>query len=181
MARCLLVRSRPLLNDTTTARRVTQPAEPDHRLLLASHDSRAFVWLEPSLTALNVEVLTAESGGELERTLFQGGPFDLVVASAQIAGPSGLQVLAKARTHGIRTPFIIIMSYHGELVRVMVSDVSNATLSSRMVDMPNFVALAMNFVRPPARPSAVPRSSPPGPRESEVSLRDRRRGSSNPV
>jgi DNA-binding response OmpR family regulator len=154
------------VNDTTLAEPATPEAGAVHRLLLTAHDSRVLGWLEPSLQALDVDVLVAASGVELERTLFHGGPFDLVVASAQVAGPSGLQVLAKARTQGIRTPFIIIMSFHGDHVRVMVSDVSSATLSSRMVDVQNFVALAMSFVRP-SRPSPVPPSSPPSERSRD--------------
>jgi len=166
------------VNETTLAEPASPQAEAVHRLLLTAHDSRVLGWLEPSLTALEVDLSVVRSGVELERTLFHGGPFDLVVASAQVAGPSGLQVLAKARTQGIRTPFIIVMSFHGDHVRVMVSDVNSATLSSRMVDVQNFVALALSFVRP-NRPSPVPRSSPPSQRLRDSELpasTSRRRG-----
>jgi DNA-binding response OmpR family regulator len=165
----------------TLAEPASPQAEAAHRLLLTAQDSRVLGWLEPSLAALDVDVSVVASGVELERTLFQGGPFDLVVASAQVAGPSGLQVLAKARTQGIRTPFIIVMSFHGDHVRVMISDVNSATLSSRMVDVQNFVALALGFVRP-NRPSPVPRSAPPSQRSGDSVLpasTSRRRGPSS--
>ncbi len=92
--------------------------------------------------------------------LLHRGPIDLVVTSAQITRTSSLQVLARIRGHDIRTPFIIIMSFHGESVHVMVSDGSSITLSSRTVDQANFVALATSFFRPSSR-TTVPCGSPP--------------------
>jgi DNA-binding response OmpR family regulator len=166
------------VNDTTLAERTPHQADAARRILLAACDTRVLGWLEPSLQGFDVDALVAESGIELERKLFHGGHFDLVVASAQIAGPSGLQVLAKARAQGVQTPFIIVLSFHGEHVRIMVSDVNSSILSSRMVDAQNFVALAMSFVRP-VRSSPALRSSPPaeGARDSQTPASvSRRRG-----
>jgi DNA-binding response OmpR family regulator len=95
-----------------------------------------------------VDIMVAENGVELERALLDSGPFDLVVASAWIVGPTGLQVLAKARVRHIRTPFVIVTSLSGDAVRIMVSDGGRAAVSSRVVDPESFVALALGLLRP---------------------------------
>jgi DNA-binding response OmpR family regulator len=116
-------------------------------------------WLEPSLSELGVGVIMADTGEELEQALLRKGPIDLVVTSAQMSGTSALQVLARVRGHEVRTPFILVMGFHGEFARIMVSDGSSVTLSARLVDQANFVALATSFVRPPAR-TTVPCGPP---------------------
>ncbi len=149
------------MNDIPTAHGTSHERHLTRWILLGSQDSRVLGWLEPSLRELGVGVLLADTGEELERTILHRSPVDLVVTSAQITGTSALQVLARIRGHERHTPFIIIMSFHGEFVRVMVSDGSNVTLSSRMLDKGNFIALATSFVRPPTR-TTVP-CGPPAP------------------
>jgi DNA-binding NtrC family response regulator len=140
------------VNDPTRDITSSNLAHPIRRVLLTRQDTRLVGWLETALRASDVDLMLVSSGMELERALFGAGPFDLVISSVGMEAPSGLQVLAKARTHGINTPFIIVMSFHGDFVRVMVSDVRSATLSSRMVDVTNFVSLAMSFLRPSGAP-----------------------------
>jgi DNA-binding NtrC family response regulator len=140
------------VNDPIHDETSPHPDQPVRRVLLTRQDTRLVGWLETALRASDVELTLVDSGIELERALFGSGPFGLVISSSGLEGPSGLQVLAKARTHGVNTPFIIVMSFHGDFVRVMVSDVRSATLSSRMVDVSNFVSLALSFLRPSSAP-----------------------------
>ncbi len=119
---------------------------PVRRILLVNRDPRIIEWLEEPARVLDMELLLAESGDDLERALFDDEPVDLVIACASIMGPSGSYVLAKARARGVGAPFMLVMSFPGESVRVTVSEVSNDTLSSHVVDRQNFLALALSLI-----------------------------------
>lgn len=105
--------------------------------------------------ALRATVTNALDGPALEAALLGEGPFALVVTAAQLQGRSGLQVLARARSLKLSVPFIVVMSIHGHLARVMVSDASMQTLSSRMVDRKNLANLVCDLVRESNRPAAA--------------------------
>ncbi len=121
-------------------------SRPVRRILLVNRDPRIIEWLEGPARVLDLEVLLAESGDELESALFAGDPIDLVIACASITGPSGPYVLAKARGRGVAVPFMLVMSFPGESVRVTVSEASHENLSSHVVDRQNFLALALSLV-----------------------------------
>ncbi len=98
------------------------------------------------LRDLSADVDETDSGQHLEDLLRGSGPFDLVITDAQLPVRSGLQVLARCRTDGVRTPFIVIQSVHQLLLRVFVSDAEGTVLSSRMVDGDNLASLAGNLI-----------------------------------
>ena len=114
---------------------------PVTRILLADADSASRAKLRPRLAALATEVHESSSGQSLESALLEGGPFNVVVASARLPEPSALQVLARVRRHGLRTPFIVVTSVHGGLMRCFVSDTEGTVLSSRMLDHDNLSTL----------------------------------------
>lgn len=109
-------------------------ADPEVRRQLVMH-----------LSPLRPSVYEADSGTRLDE-LLKSGPFDLVVASAQLPMVTGLSVLARARSRGDKTPFIVVTSHHALVLRVMVSDDSGTVLSSRVVDGENLATLAKNLV-----------------------------------
>jgi CheY-like chemotaxis protein len=129
-------------------------APRNHRIALADADANVRDWLRLPLSRLTANISEAASGPELEALLQEEGPFDLVITSAQLpGGRSGLQVLARLRSSGSTTPFIVLTSIHRESLRVFVSDAEGTVLSSRVVDPQNLVGLAA---------SLMPRSSLPG-------------------
>lgn len=115
------------------------------RILLANPDpgSREVFWERLSTIG---EVIEAKDGNALEDALLSRGPFQLVVANAKLPEPSALQVLARIRRVGIRTPFIVVSSVHQNHLRVFVSDSEGTVLSSRMVDSNNLNVLVTDLI-----------------------------------
>lgn len=115
------------------------------RILLADADpgNRQLFW--DRLASLG-DVVEAKDGAALEDALLSRGPFQLVVANAKLPEPSALQVLARIRRAGIRTPFIVVSSVHQNHLRVFVSDSEGTVLSSRMVDSNNLAVLLSDLI-----------------------------------
>lgn len=115
------------------------------RILLADSDpsNHERFWIR--LAALG-EVTEAKNGNEIEDALIARGPFHVVVASAKLPEPSALQVLARVRRVGIKTPFIVVSSVHQNHLRVFVSDTEGTILSSRMVDANNLAMLVTSLI-----------------------------------
>jgi hypothetical protein len=82
------------------------------------------------------------SAQEFERLFVNDGPYDLVVCRALLGPRSGLTVLAKARSGGSRTSFILYTSLDGAWLRIFVSDMANTVLSSRIVSLEGLANLA---------------------------------------
>lgn len=116
------------------------------RIVIAEADERTREWLRPVLLPLGGRVVEAADGAELERLLDSDGPFDLVITSSQLPIQSGLSVLARARSRGVSTPFVVVTSVHANMLRVFVSDAEGTVLSSRVVDADNLRTLAMNLI-----------------------------------
>jgi CheY-like chemotaxis protein len=126
------------------------------RILLAEPDPEHRQRLEPLLKPLGAEVTTAGTGDQLEQRLLELGPFDLVIANSRLTGLSALQVLARCRQRGTRTPFIVLASLSSESWRLFVSDAEGTVLSSRVINPANFVRLVRSMLKS--------ESSPPSPR-----------------
>lgn len=119
---------------------------PQPRILLADRDPAIRNQIKPILRGLRAEVSETDSGEHLAQMLRHEGPFDLVITNAQLPVQSGLQVLARCRADGVRTPFIVVTSVHQLLLRVFVSDAEGTVLSSRMVDSENLETLAGGLI-----------------------------------
>ena len=123
------------------------------RILVADPSSDLAPWVDAILQALSASATVVHTSEQLESTLLDQGPFDLVLTHAQLTGRSGLQVLARVRSLKETVPFIVVLSLHGPLLRVMVSDTAAQTLSSRMLDQQNLAALARVLVKESYRPA----------------------------
>lgn len=123
------------------------------RILVADPNAELVPWVSAVAQALAATATVVQTGDQLEAALFENGPFDLVLTHAQLGGRSGLQVLARVRSVKETVPFVVVMSVHGPLLRVMVSDASAQTLSSRMLDRNNLAALARVLVKDSFRPA----------------------------
>jgi len=115
-------------------------------LLLADADPAMREVLLPWLGNFADRIEQATDGTALERALLSGTRYHLVIANARLPEPSALQVLARVRRQGVATPFIVVTSIHGNMLRVFVSDSEGTVLSSRMLDGPNLSSLITNML-----------------------------------
>lgn len=112
-------------------------------MLVADPSSDTRDKLEHVLSGLGPQIVVhAGTAQEFERRFADGGPYDLVVCRALIGRRSGLQVLARARSGGSRSSFIVYPSLDGAWLRVFVSDVESTVLSSRVVSLEGLAHLA---------------------------------------
>jgi DNA-binding response OmpR family regulator len=123
------------------------------RILVADPHADLAPWVDAIVQALSASAILVYTSEQLEKTLLEQGPFDLVLTHAQLDGRSGLQVLARVRSLKESVPFIVVLSLHGSLLRVMVSDTAAQTLSSRMLDRQNLAALTRVLVKESCRPA----------------------------
>ena len=116
------------------------------KIVVAEACAKTRGWLLPLFRPLGAQVHEAVDGAALESLLDNHGPFDLVVTSSQLPIQSGLSVLARARSRGLQTPFVVVTSVHQYLLRVFVSDAEGTVLSSRLVDGDNLRSLASSLM-----------------------------------
>ena len=117
------------------------------RILVADSRQDVRAWVRPALDALRPEIVELDSCKGLELALFGPTSVDLVVTSSQLGDGSTLQVLARARARGAKTPFIVHTSFQRNLLRVFVSDTQGTVLSSRVVDAENLADLATRLIK----------------------------------
>ena len=116
------------------------------RLLRAEADRAARGLLLPWLSELGTDIEEVRDGNQLEKALLSGARYHLVIASARLPEPSALQVLARVRRNGVTTPFIVVTSVHGNMLRIFMSDSEGTVLSSRMVDGQNLASLIAGMI-----------------------------------
>jgi DNA-binding NarL/FixJ family response regulator len=116
------------------------------RVILADPDPVHRAPIERSLSAMvATTVTTVETRAELEQALGREDA-DLVVTTSRLGAESALQVLARARAAGDRTPFVVYSSFHDSLMRVLVSEAEGTLLSSRVVTLPDLAETAAMLV-----------------------------------
>lgn len=118
---------------------------PRTRVLLAETDPVVRGWLAPALErALGVAPDVVEHVQGLERGVLED-EFHLVISNARLAEDSTLTSLARVRSAGSATPFIVYTSFNDSLMRVLISDSEGTVLSSRVIDLDNLVDLARSL------------------------------------
>jgi two-component system, NtrC family, response regulator AtoC len=81
------------------------------RLLVVDDDEGARGWLAEILAHVGCQVKEASTGlGALDE-LAENGPFHLVVTDVYMPPPSGLQLVAMARTTGYDGPFLLVTAF----------------------------------------------------------------------
>lgn len=86
-------------------------------LVIADDDAAMRTWLRVVLVRLGIDLHEAASGWELLALLASGRPIDLVISDVRMPAPSGLQVLASARTAGCEAPFLLITAFGDDQLR----------------------------------------------------------------
>jgi len=120
---------------------------PRGRILIADPNPQIRAWLKPPLASIASEVVEATSGPELEALLRSQGPFQLVVTNARLPNQSGVEILARARSSGDRTPFIVVTSFQQRMMRLYVSDAEGTVLSSRVLDADKLAVLVSTLLK----------------------------------
>jgi DNA-binding response OmpR family regulator len=96
-------------------------------LIVAEDDHFMREWLALTLQGLDAQVVQAANGHELAALLASDCQVDLVISDIRMPGPSGLDVLARAREGGNLVPFLFITGFGGAEV-VAAADQIGATV-----------------------------------------------------
>jgi len=122
---------------------LSTPKRAPYKVLVADPSGDAREILANVLSSLGPQrVVHACTAQEFESLFVNDGPYDLVVCRALLGPQSGLKVLAKARSGGSRSSFILYTSLDGAWLRIFVSDMANTVLSSRVVSLEGLASLA---------------------------------------
>ena len=116
------------------------------KILIAISDAGLSDRIRSALEGTDADQIALQPGDQLEDALRLHGPFELVLASAQLGSESSLQSLARVRQTGDSTPFLVLGHSQGETLRVFVSDGEGVVLSSRMLNAENLARLAADYV-----------------------------------
>jgi CheY-like chemotaxis protein len=100
------------------------PAATPWRLAIADDDGEMRAWLRLALRPLTASVVEVGSGVALLDVISEQGPFDAVITDVRMPGPSGLNVIAMARTAGLETPFLVITAFPDAAVYRLVDRLS---------------------------------------------------------
>jgi hypothetical protein len=116
------------------------------KILVAILEDTLAARVRSALRGTDADLVSLQPGDQLEDALRVHGPFELVMASAQLGRESSLQSLARIRQAGNSTPFLVLGQTQGETLRVFVSDGEGVVLSSRMLNAENLARLATEYV-----------------------------------
>lgn len=87
------------------------------KCVLAEDDAAMRGWLRVVLGRLGVSTHEAASGLDFLELLGNETDIDFVVSDVKMPSPSGLQVLAMARTAGFEAPFLLITAFGDEQLK----------------------------------------------------------------
>ncbi len=116
------------------------------RVLLAYGSELVRAAFLPVIRMLSAHREEAASATEFERQLTHGGPFDLVLAESHFDRVSVLGLLTGTRLVGSCVPFILVQSFHGNLMRVLIGGTGRAVLGLRVINEPALFELAQELV-----------------------------------
>ena len=111
-------------------------------ILIVDDDAEMRSWLRLGLQRLGAVVQEASSGWECLARLADDRTFDLVVTDMRMPMPSGLSVLAIARSLGLETPFIVITAFSSHDLRERVRAFTAAALVDKPFGLDDLVAAA---------------------------------------
>jgi two-component system OmpR family response regulator len=99
--------------------------------IVAEDDRFMREWLELALETLGARVVQAVNGWELAAHLDGAGEaaeIDLVISDVRMPGPSGLEILRRARASGNQVPFLLITGFGAADVTAAAGSMGAAVL-----------------------------------------------------
>lgn len=124
------------------------------RVLLAEANAPLRWWLGAGLYVVSKDLTAVEDGIDLLYELAENGPYDLVVASADLPRIGGAQVLAMARGAGSTTPFLLLAPLGGRRLRRVVRRAAPAALVDDPLDARELLTAARKLLHAARRPAA---------------------------
>jgi hypothetical protein len=104
-------------------------------------------WLRAALDRLGT-VREVGRGSELEASLREQVPPDLVVASTGLSVPSAISTVVAARASGVLVPFIIIAGFKDDRVRAFVSASGPRGFEHRILSREDLASVAAELMMP---------------------------------
>jgi DNA-binding response OmpR family regulator len=98
------------------------------RILIVDDDEDMRCWMRLAVERLGAVVREAATGSGALRWLADEGPFDLVITDVRIPLPDGIEVLARARSLGIDSPFLVITAFSDRALRERVAGFTASTV-----------------------------------------------------
>ncbi|HET6612232.1 MAG TPA: response regulator [Kofleriaceae bacterium] len=98
------------------------------RLLVVDDDSAMRQWLKDLLATAGASLREAASGLEALTLLANETPFDMVVTDVCMPTPSGVQLVAMARTAGYSVPFLVMTAFPSDKIMSAVDGIDDAIL-----------------------------------------------------
>ncbi len=146
--------SRYVKKQATTARSPEDERTLDlrgRRLLVVDDDEGARGWLAEVFSHVGCQVQQASSGlGALDQ-LAENGPFHLVITDVYMPSPSGLQLVAMARTTGYEGPFLLVTAFPDPEMMEFTVDSENTELLSKPFTADEILDCAANLLDSPLR------------------------------
>ena len=104
------------------------------RVLVADISPASRSWLRAVMLLGPSRVSEVSTAWDLLDAVADGPPFDLIVASRQLPGMGGVEVLATLRTAGIDTPFLLIAPFCRDRLRSTVRKAGGAAVIEDVYD-----------------------------------------------
>jgi CheY-like chemotaxis protein len=116
------------------------------RLLIADDDEDVRATLAMLLTQSGASIQVVGSGLDALDAIAHDGPFALVITDVRMPAPSGVQLLAMARTAGADVPFLVITAFADAQVATTVDQVDGAVLLGKPFDAAELIRVAERMV-----------------------------------
>ncbi len=117
--------------------------------VLVADDDRDFLDAMSALLALlgASEVTTARNGLDaLESLAEEPGAYDLVITDVRMPPPSGVQLVAMARTAGCDTPFVVVTGYPDSRVTDTLDQLDGVTLLLKPIEASELLAVVSRLL-----------------------------------
>lgn len=115
-------------------------------LLVVDDDPEMVDWLRALLDLGKARVDTAADGLQALEALARGERYDLIVTDVRMPAPSGLQLLAMARTAGYSTPFLVITAFPSDELAEKILAQERAALLAKPFAPRELVETAVSLI-----------------------------------
>jgi CheY-like chemotaxis protein len=117
------------------------------RLLIVDDDPEFVSYVRSVLGLVGVsDAATANSGLDALEQIAANPPYDLVITDVRMPPPSGLQLVAMARTAGYDVPFLVVTAFPDDQVTTTVDKLADVVLLAKPFDPDDLVTTAALLV-----------------------------------